>query len=196
MFFKEQFKKERNVNVEEKEDTFLRKESFEEAVHFLKEKISSLENKEIAILIDIDGILVDNFGLKFKKISFSYRKMLLDLVEFLEERSLKLNDNFKVFLVSDRIPLFSGYFPFFSGETQEIFRKHNIDVILLSKIFSKSFSNKNYQKLLNQINQNDLVFYLGSGLFDKILYKNLRNDLEDGKKDNLSLILVGDSKLL
>ncbi len=167
-----------------KEKNFLRTDraskSFENLINtIIQKKDFNFENS--AFIVDIDGVLVDldfkiflqglfyfltseekfkNF-LKKHKIIFSTLRTILNLSK----------KGSKVILFTSRfLSKNKNYFPFLSEELINTFKKRNIEIVLTPKFLGV----KPPPKIFDYIEEKDNVFYIGSGAFDRLMYKKLK----------------------
>jgi ribonucleotide monophosphatase NagD (HAD superfamily) len=171
-----------------KKENFLKFNSFHEAVDNIFNKIDD----KTALIIDIDGVLLEmdikiflqglnlitskekfeNF-LEKHKISFSNLKALKEIIE----------KGAKVILFTDRFKtLNKNFFPFISQETISRFKESGIEIISHPKFLLKL-----PKELLDKIEENEKIFYIGSGKIDELLFKKLRSVFVDKNLEYLQI---------
>lgn len=140
--------------------------NFKAAIEWIEKDLSKKNIQKVGLMVDIDGVLVRLFQ---KKIPFENLKILLNFAR---------KENYKVALVTNRFPYLTKYFPFLDKKTQEMFKNHKIDIEFLMKFLAY----KNLSNLLRIIKNNEVVYYIGSGILDKKLVNDLRKKM---KKENI-----------
>ncbi|MGC8981705.1 MAG: hypothetical protein ACP5JU_02030 [Minisyncoccia bacterium] len=175
----------------ERKERGLRFFDFKTAINFIYPDIKKIEELNDLLIIDIDGVLlkldIKTFLRGLYLLLFNKKKFK----EYLKDKKIPLscllkikrlvNKGAKIILLTSRyLNKDRDYFPFISEKTKEKFKKAGIDIISLQKY---KIELKIPEEILDAIKEKDRVFYLGSGIFDKRLFKRLKNEIKDKKMD-------------
>ncbi len=154
---------------------------------------------KINLLVDIDGVLTDSRGKikELSKILFKIKEFPENIAEFRQKlketkipySSLKTflqcrDKTENICLVTDRLGFGSTYYPFFNKKSQDIFRKHGIQVqtdvfkpLSFGRQFLKSLK-KIDEQFLKMIEEGDITYYFGSGPSDEKFIRGIRQEMQ------------------
>ncbi len=154
---------------------------------------------KINLLVDIDGVLIDSRGKikELSKILFKIKEFPENIAEFRQElkeakipySSLKAllqcrDKTENICLVTDRLGFGSTYYPFFNKKSQDVFRKHGIQVqtdvfkpFSFGRQFLKSLKRID-ERFLKMIEEGDITYYFGSGPSDEKFIRGIRQKMQ------------------